>query len=329
MTKTLRNVKVGIVMGVLLFSAFAVLIPSSSAGPLGLVNCNAMLKVFPENANELNTRVVPLAGPMIVRIQIGYLVTGIFSEPTIARFTNTVPASISISVEETPEWCTATVEPNVVSPKIQSGWCYDTADLKVSFKQNVPARGEVAIKIKMQAAEVSALIWKINAVADVGTITFTPEYLPIISVNPTITLKDMSPGQVAEFPIELENLGNAQTKFIIDLVNVPEGWVASIPSNVDVGSKVEGQNNKKTVTLTVQPPLGFGYHNDREEITIKVRGVYFAKSAGTNLTTDEYPYVFTITSRGFSTPGFEAIFVVFALVSVALIIKIRQKTKKK
>jgi hypothetical protein len=328
MTKTLRTVKISIVMGVLLFSAFAVLIPSSSAGPLGLVNCNAVLQVEAANSEELTHFPVPLSGPKIIDVKIGYMVTGIFSGPTIARFTEGVPASISLSVEPTADYVTASLSRNVVTIKIEKGWCYATVQLSVTFRQNAPAKGPVDIKIKMEAAPVSGLIWKINGATSEGVIEITPEYLPIISVTPRSTLQEISPGQIAEFPIDLENNGNAQTKFIFDVVDVPEGWSVSIVSNVDIGSAVEGQNNKKTVILSIQPPLGFGYHDDRKDITITVKGVYFAKSGGSNLTTDEFSYIFNVRSRGFSTPGFEAIFVVLALVAVVLIVKIRQKTKK-
>jgi len=332
MRKTIRTVKVSIVMSVLLFSVFAVLIPSTSAGPLGLVNCNAVLKVEASNPEELQHFPVPLSGPKIIEIRIGYMVTGIFSGPTIMRFSGNVPASISLSVEETPNYVTASLNRNVVTPEIQKGWCYETALLSVTFKESAPAKGPVNIKIKMEAAPVSALLWKINGATGMGTIEITPEFLPIISVNPVTTLKEISPGEVAEFPIELENLGNAQTKFVFNVLNVPDGWSASIVSNVDVGSALEGQNNKKTVTLLVQPPYGFGYHDDRRDIKITVKGQYFAGTSsgiGNNtLSTEEYTYIFTVRSRGFSTPGFEAIFVVFALMAVALIVKMRQKTKK-
>jgi hypothetical protein len=112
-------------------------------------------------------------------------------------------------------------------------------------------------------------------------------------------------------------------------LEVPKGWSASIVSSTIVGSSASGESPKRTVQLLIQPPYGFGYHDDRQDIKITVKGQYFAgASEGTLLETNTYTHIFTVRSRGFSTPGFEAIFVIFALMAVVLIFKIRQKTKK-
>ena len=129
MNKTIRTFKIAMITGFLLLSIFAVLIPSVTAGPLGLTNCNALLRVEPE--------IQPLSGPMIVPIKVGYLVTGIFSEPTIRRFTNTVPAQIKLTIEDTSQWVTATVQPNIISPQITEGWSFDTAILSISFRKDI------------------------------------------------------------------------------------------------------------------------------------------------------------------------------------------------
>jgi len=105
---------------------------------------------------------------------------------------------------------------------------------------------------------------------------------------------------------------------------VPDGWSASIISNTKVGSRVDGNDPTRTIQLFVQPPYGFGYHNEREDIKISVRGRYFAGGAGV-LETEDYEIIFTVRNRGFSTPGFEAAFTLFALVGIALIVKKRKK----
>ena len=329
MKKNFRAVKASILMCVFLVSLFAVLMPSSSAG---ILKSSAQLKV--ELANPEQSRfVTPLEGEVPIRLKVGYLVVGLFAPAAINRFSSVnMPAQISLSVEETPSFCTATIQPNVVSPELHTGWCYDdSAYLLVSFKENAPAIGPVSIKIKMQSIDLNAVMFEIKPSTDYGTITFSPTYRPIIDATPRVTYAETNPGKSIEIPIDLTNLGNANTEFILEVKDVPDGWVASMPSSIKVPAAANGGTSKTTVMLQVTPAYGFGYHDDTVKIELSIYGQYYAGSGTTNATTlktDVYTPSVTIKSRGFSTPGFEAIFVIFALVGIAFIVKKRQKIKK-
>ncbi len=144
---------------------------------------------------------------------------------------------------------------------------------------------------------------------------------------PRSTIKEIKPGEIVIFYIDLENLGNAQTEFIFRVTKVPMGWSASIPSNIKVGKRLENQSTKETVELRIQPHFDFGYHNEQEDIRIEVYGKYFASIGGKELRSDPYEIIFTVRSRGFSTPGFEAFPFLVALVGVVLIYKNRPKIK--
>ncbi len=328
MTKNLRTVKASILMGVILISIFAVLMPSASAG---IFKCDAQIKV--ELANPEQSRfVAPLEGQVEMKLKVGYIITGLMSQAAVNRFSKVQPAQITLSVEETPSFCTATIENNVVSPEIKTGWSYDeTATLLISFKENAPAIGPVVIKIKMQSIRLNAVLFEIKAATYYGEISFTPTYRPIIDVTPRVTYVETNPGKSIDIPIDLTNLGNANTEFILDITNVPEGWIASIPANIKVPSASNGETSKTTVMLQVTPPYGFGYHDDTINIELSIYGRYYAGSGTTNATTlrtEIYSPTVTIKSRGFSTPGFEAVFLIFAIVGIAFIVKKRQKIKK-
>ena len=98
-------------------------------------------------------------------------------------------------------------------------------------------------------------------------------------------------------------------------------------SNIKVGSSLQNENPKETVELRIQPPFDFGYHNEQEDIRIEVYGKYYASTTGQELKSDTYEITFTVRNRGFSTPGFEAIIFLLALIGVVLIIKNRRKIK--
>jgi hypothetical protein len=269
---------------------------------------------------------------MPVQIKVGYLINGLWSMATINRFASVnMQAQISLSVEETPSFCTASIQPSIVSPKLQAGWCYDYTYLYVSFQENAPAVGPVNIKIKMQSIDLNAVMFEVKPATAYSTVQFTPNYRPIIDATPRVTYADTNPGKSIEIPIDLTNLGNADTEFVIKMNNVPNGWIASITPNKIVQSAANGGNPKATVILSVTPPYGFGYHDDTVKIELSIYGQYYAGAGSTNATilkTGVYTPSVTIKSRGFSTPGFEAVFVIFALVGVAFFVKKRQKTKK-
>ncbi len=322
MTKKLKTVKASLVMGILLISVIVAFMPSASAG---IIKSSSNLKLE-YDASALEENVQPLGGPRPVTVSVGYLVSGIFARQTVDFLQGRVPPMVELSVEQTPEYATAWIEPNVVSPDLSTAWSSATATLWVSFKENVPARAEVTIRVKMHARQIPGFLFEVTESTSYGDVSFTPGYLPIISVN-TLTgnFKEISPGQTAAFDIELENLGNAKTVVDFRILDIPEGWSPNVQSRVTLGAGVLGEDPKTTVQLVVQPPYGFGYHNDRETIRVEITPSYYGDPGGSSVTGLPQIETFTVQSRGFSTPGFEAGIVVFALVAVALIVKIYKR----
>ncbi|MEA2055825.1 MAG: PGF-CTERM sorting domain-containing protein [Candidatus Thermoplasmatota archaeon] len=320
MTKRLRPVKATIVMGILLFSIFVACMPSSTAG---ILPCNPYLKLE-YDASKIEGDIMPLGGASSIPINVGYELASIFADQAVKWLGGKVVPSIELSVEGAPDYCTAWVEPNVVYPELSKNWKFAQANVWVSFKESAPARSEVKLRIRMHSNEITDIFFKIPEVTNYAEISFTPGYLPIISVTPQGNFKEISPGEVATFDINLENLGNAKTEVTFRVLNFPEGWSPNIISSTTLGTGVLGENAKSTIQLIVQPPYNFGYHNDRETIQIEIVPSYYGDPAMVGRT---YTEMFTIQSRGFSTPGFEAIFAVFALAGIALIVKKRRQEK--
>lgn len=321
MTKNLRTIKASIVMGILFLSIFAILMPSTSAG---IIKSNGNLKLE-YDAAALEEQVTPLGGPRPVTISIGYLVSGIFATQTVSILYGRVLPMIELSVEETPPYATAWVQPNVISPDMSTSWSTATATLWVSFKENVPARAEVTIRVKMHARAIPGVLFEVQEVISYADVSFTPGYLPIISVSPKGNFQEISPGEIATFDIEIENLGNAKTVVDFKILDIPEEWSPNIQSRVTLGAGVLGEDPKSTVQLVIQPPYGFGYHNDRETIRVEITPSYYGDPGDPEVTGMPQIETFTVQSRGFSTPGFEAAFVVFALMAVVIIFKKRHK----
>jgi len=154
-------------------------------------------------------------------------------------------------------------------------------------------------------------------------IPFTPGYSPVISfTTPNGNFKEIGPGNTANFDIHLENLGNAPTEVTFKILNQPKGWSPNIISMTTLGSKVLGEETTKEIPFVVQPPYNFGYHNERQSFQVSLTPAYYRDPT---LTGKEYVITFVVQSRGFSTPGFEMVFALTALVGLAFITKKRQK----
>ena len=74
----------------------------------------------------------------------------------------------------------------------------------------------------------------------------------------------------------------------------------------------------------MKPPINFGYHEDRAVIKLKMTPFYQNNS---NYFGEPHYLNFIVQSKGFSSPGFESILVLFALIFVMYPIY-KRKNKK-
>jgi len=313
MKKTLQTC---IIMGILLFSAFTVLMPSSSALKL---QGNIKLEV----GKISNERVSPNVGRLEIPLRIGYKISGLGAG--IAYFANN-DAKVQIDISNIPEWASVQVTPAKVAMAIsETDYRYANATMVVTVNENAPALSSANIEVTLTADEIKGLGATVQKVTyGPERILFKPSYIPIIGYTIDNTLKEIAPGETADFDITLENLGNGKTEVILEITSdLPDGWIASVPSVVMLDSKTFEGEPTKDITLTVQPPYNFGYHNDEQVVRVKLAARYFADDG--SLSVKEYPLEVTVKSRGFSTPGFE---IAFVFIAMSLILLMSKKYKK-
>ncbi len=329
MAKNFRTIKASFIMGILLVSILAVSIPSISAGPFGILSAEQDV-VLSADVSAIQTEFKPVGGMYLIPINISVAIRGTFSKLIASIFSERASAIIELSAQPMNEWFSVVVSHNSVHADIGTSFQKVAEDpyLQVTLDERAPAKSMGKIKVTMTARRQNALLATIKESTTTAEISFTPAYLPIISVTPKGNFKQTAPGSPAEIEIELENLGNAKTVVDMRVLDVPEDWVATISARVTLGTTVLGDNPKKMVILTVQPPYSFGYHNDREQIEVEFIPKYYAEPSGEALIGDPQVEPFIIQSIGFSTPGFEGVFVIFALIGVALIVKKRRQKMK-
>ncbi len=326
MNTNLKVAKTGIIMGILMISLFAFAMPTTSAGPIKNRFAN-VYACYPKVTIDYDTEVandpfLPVDMIKDIPINVSYSVTGYFAKDILPYYEES-DNYIHLYVDETPDWCTAAISPNLLKFKATTTGLTEASLLNIKVNGDAEAFFVGKIKIRAEAEKFGAVASGIFY----QDITFTPGYLPLLDIDVVKdTYKLIGPYDTANFGINIENMGNAKTKIICNLIDVPDGWSAHIDTSAStiIGSKTSSEDTNKTIQLVVKPPYGFGYHDERQEIKISIVPSYFNNES---LKGNEYNLSFIVQSRGFSMPGFESTFVVSALIIIALIIKKRQRKK--
>jgi hypothetical protein len=315
MTKRFKTVKASIVIGILLVSVIVAVLPTTSAGPL--FNLQSTLNI--SWGNETGDPVVPRGELRQLDLSVTHMVTrGAFGQVLLQLYSNTL-ITIDLAVTNTPSWCTAVLSQGTISTTVipdQSTTKFTQLSLQVA--DNAPAYGLGYVTIKATARKIGF----IQGYEQEFTLSFIPDYKPLIKPSlPETNSKEIGPMDTAVFPVTIENLGNARTVVLLNVVSVPKDWNAIITSQVTLE---EGAGSTGTAYLVVKPPKGFGYHYDEQTIKISMQPV---KADNFNKKGEITYESFLVQSRGFSTPGFEAIGFIGALAIVMLTIFIIRKRK--
>ncbi|MBU0498211.1 MAG: hypothetical protein KKG04_09720, partial [Candidatus Thermoplasmatota archaeon] len=265
------------------------------------------------DSTAIPNSVRPESQILLVPVEIKHFVSGVGSQIIIPFYkANTAP--IYLSVAATPDYMEAAINPGVVYPllTVQKPDTPEPAILSISFFPTAPAFQRVNVQVIAETRDMPPVRGTQN------TIT-----IPVISgyysnfkyENPTF--KEIGAGETATFPIKIQGYANARSKLQFEAVDIPEGWSASINSEIFLGTSSLGEDATATVDLVVQSPLDFGYYNTVEQLTVRVRtfAAGHVDAGYDNSTTLQ----FTIRARGFSTPGFEGGILVLAIIAAILI----------
>ena len=225
-------------------------------------------------------------------------------------------ALINMKVTESSEWCVANLKQARVGAPILENRSETTAVLNIILLDDAPAYGEGYVKIEASIPDTAL----IDSFSKEFTLNFDAGYYPTIDIQlPESNSKQIDPTESAVFPIEIENLGNARTQVLFEILNVPKGWTIAITDNV-VLNEMEGST--ATAYLTINPPQNTGYHYDEQNIEVKIIPVRADNPLDQG---DPLYQTFLVQSRGFSTPGFESIIFICAFLIVLFIFYLKKK----
>jgi len=315
MTKRFKTVKASILTGIVLISIIFAVAPTTSAGIL--FNLQSSLTV---GWNSTIEPLVPRGESKQLKIDITHTVNkGLLGAAVLQLYAGKM-ITIQIEVLSTPTWATASLSQGTVSATIGAPGTTQTLStmLTLAVSENAPALGVGEVKLRATALK-AGLVQSFQQ--DFG-LTFQPDYKPLISpAYPDSNTKQIGPMDTATFRIDITNMGNARTRVYLNVVTVPAGWVAIVTDQVTLEEAVGAVG---TAYLVVKPPKGFGYHYDEQTITISMQPFKADDESKKGAIT---PASFLVESRGFSTPGFDAIAFIGALALVMSIIIFIRKRK--
>lgn len=240
--------------------------------------CNGILRGnidLTYDVDDIPSTIRPESDIARVDLYINYFVSGIGAKFIVPFFPyRTVP--IELSVEDVPEWCTVSVSPGVVYPRLdyKKAKFPEHAIVSISLTPNAPAFQMFSIKVKARAHSIQGPF---------GLITFvgcSENYIPI-ELKPGYysnfqyeyqTYIEMSPDEVKNVPINITSYSNARTRLLFEIVDPKEGWGTSINSDIFLGTTVLGEDPTGTVHFSIHSPSDFGYH-EVEEFNVRVKTV--------------------------------------------------------
>jgi len=318
MKNNLRALKATLIIAIFLLSILAVFIPSNYFVSASLFSKEQVVTIdydtsdVEDNFNPTQQYYIDLNLTYSVVAGLPNLVVGVIGPRQ--------DALIDLDVVEMDDWFTATIDTNTVRAEITTGGkpVKPQPSIQVTLDETAPARKPGKVKVIATCREISAFGIVLPKATYEFEIPFVPAYLPIISVEPETNLEQTSPGNLADIKINLENQGNGITFVYMELLDRPKGWLVGLPSKVQLGSALLEQDSKATVTLTVQPPYGFGYHDDTENIRIKFTPAYYAEQTGETTEGRSTIENIGVKSRGFSIVGIEVFLPIIIVIIVAI-----------
>lgn len=317
MMKNRKTIQSTLIVGLVLFSVCAAFVPNTSAGLL--FNLQSVVSVG-YSGNETEEPVVPRGSIMNVQMDVNYYVTrGVLGEGILLAYKGK-NAFVKLEIVGHSEWLTANLMKDTVPFSISDEKQTSTFNVAFQASENAPAYAQGYITIKASVVKLGI----IEGFEQEFTLPVFPAYKPLIDpALPETNTKKIGPMDTAVFPIEIKNLGNAETIVFLSVEYVPKGWNAIITSQVTLA---EGEGSTATAYLVVKPPKGFGYHSDEETIKISMEPVRAddQKDRGEKIYEN-----FLVESQGFSTYGIEAVLPIILVIIVIILIVVYYLKKNK
>ena len=223
------------------------------------------------DANQTEEPIMPRGLLRTLDLEISFGVTyGVFGRLVYFLFRNQ-PVIITVEVEDTPDWCIATLAQKTLQctiPSQQDSYTTVHTQCAVQVSDEAPAFALCPIKIRTAVQSFYGpfgFISLLNGMTREDTVTFTVAYKPLISLQfPDTNVIEAPPFIEVQLPIWIKNLGNGRTTVINEIMSYPDGWIVSLPDQLTIDVDEYGKMNlsifptwfyigDKTITISFTP----------------------------------------------------------------------------
>jgi len=326
MTKHLRAIKVSFIIGTLLSLSFLSIALSSPSASAKLITFESVLELDYDTQAVNDATFQPDGPPVSIPITVKFklempsiILTNIFLRLLFLQTIIITSARVKLTVLNDPDWAAVSITNPNPYVDIDTNTVETTTSVVIAAHDDAPAEG---FSLKLKAETDPLLNNHVPARDAYLDIVFQPGYIPLIDVYTEEPSRIVGPQDTVNFPIRITNLGNKQTLVTIRVVDYPQGWTPLLSQSQVIIPSAESGNNIGYLSFSITPPFGFGWHNDLETITLELTPQFSPPQGNmSGYIGTPVPFQMTIRNRGFSTPGFEMVIMIIAMIAVAIIIK--------
>ena len=223
------------------------------------------------DANQTEEPIIPRGTLRVVHLDISFGVSfGVFGRLVYFLFRNQ-PVIITVEIEDTPDWCIATLSQGTLHctiPAREDSYTTVHTQCAVQVSDEAPAFAPSPLKIRTTVQPFYGpfgFLSFLRGATREDTMTFTVAYKPLIQpMFPETNVIEAPPFVEVQLPIWIKNHGNGRTTVVNEIVNCPDDWVVSMPDQLIVEVDEYGKMNlsilptwfyigEKTITLSFTP----------------------------------------------------------------------------
>ena len=318
-----NKIKIIIIFFILFNSSIITLCTIAKSNPLDQIYaCNPNL-IAEYDESILKDPIIPFEEARTIPVKIKLQLIGPAVDIMLSKVSG-MNLIVDMSIANVPDGCQASVTPPIVLIELpkKNSIVWANATISITINQLLPGLSQQMVTVRMKSRRfggTAALVEPGNITQD---IPFMVGYFSQLSfVYNDGNVRKITPDETADFNFEIQNWGNSATKVISKIEDLPEGWLTEIAPSTNLGSQLVGSTSSKSISLRVKPPVDFGYHEDRAIIKVSMTPINIDNPGFQG---EPHYLYFIVQSKGFFTPGFETILIVFAFIFVFVPLKIRK-----
>lgn len=190
--------------------------------------------------------------------------------------------------------------------------------MTITTTRDAPAFQSVQYIFKATAKPSTSQSCNFNQGTSDQPVTVQNDYFPLIQANAKQTLLKSGQNAQVQFPVDVTNFGNGQTRVSVETSYLSKDQLASLvpPSPFVVDSKAQqGPSARDTFTAFIQArtPHSNGYTNSIYSFSADFSGEYAGAKPPGEPKTDEQTVTLSLQVQGVYAPGFDPVFAIGAL----------------